>query len=307
MSWLRRSRKGVQEGGKSEVPSGLWSKCEDCGEILYNKELETCLKVCTRCGYHFQFSTQEYIALLTDPSTWKETHKGIISEDPLQFKDSKRYKDRLKATIKKTNLEDAVVTGLARIEGREVVLAILDFTFMGGSMGSVVGEKIARATEDSIERRAPLIILSRSGGARMQESTLSLMQMAKTSALLAKLDRERVPFVSILTNPTTGGVTASFASLGDVIFAEPKALIGFAGPRVIQQTINQELPEGFQRSEFLLEHGFIDAIVPRAQLKQTLDDVLDFMCAGEASGAMGPGQEEQLELEHDNPKIRALR
>jgi acetyl-CoA carboxylase carboxyl transferase subunit beta len=306
MSWLRRSRRRIQEGAKSEVPSGLWSKCPGCGEILYNKELERNLRVCENCDFHFLLSTGEYIGLLTDPDSWEETHRGITSEDPLSFKDSKRYRDRLKDAVKKTGLEEAVVTGRARLCGTEISLAILDFSFLGGSMGSVVGEKIARAIEDSLDRAIPLLIISRSGGARMQESILSLMQMAKTSALLARLHRRGIPFVSILTNPTTGGVTASFASLGDLVLAEPKALIGFAGPRVIQQTINQELPEGFQRSEFLLEHGFVDAIVPRQELKARLAEALDFLY-GEAQ-RRDRSEEEDLDVEHEQQaKIRVLR
>jgi acetyl-CoA carboxylase carboxyl transferase subunit beta len=228
-------------------------------------------------------STQQYIEILTDPGTFRETHTGLVSGDPLQFKDLKKYKDRIREYAEKTGVEDAMVTGFATMGGREIVLAIMDFSYMGGSMGSVVGEKFARAAQDAILRRRPLIAVSRSGGARMQESIYSLMQMAKTSAMLARMAEEGLPFISILTNPTTGGVTASFASLGDIIIAEPKALIGFAGPRVIQQTIRQDLPEGFQRSEFLLEHGMIDMIVPRDELRRALENVLDFMGAGAVS------------------------
>jgi acetyl-CoA carboxylase carboxyl transferase subunit beta len=284
LSWFKRAKKGVQASPKKPIPDGLWQKCDYCGEILYVKELEKRMWVCSKCDYHFMISTEQYIQILCDEGSFRETHAGIRSGDPLGFKDLKRYRDRVRDYSKKTGREDAVVTGFATLSGREIVLAILDFSFMGGSMGSVVGEKIYRAAEDALENRRPLVVVSRSGGARMQESIFSLMQMAKTSAILQRLSEERVPYVSILTNPTTGGVTASFASLGDVIIAEPKALIGFAGPRVIKQTIGQDLPEGFQRSEFLLDHGMIDMIRSRHALRQAVDGVLGFLChAMEAS------------------------
>jgi acetyl-CoA carboxylase carboxyl transferase subunit beta len=279
VSWFRRAKKGIQSTRKKPIPDGLWKKCDLCNEILYVKELEKALWVCSKCGNHFMISTEQYIEILCDPGSFRETHTGLTSSDPLRFKDLKKYKDRIKEYMERTGREDAVITGNASIEQREVVVAIMDFTYMGGSMGSVVGEKIARATEDALRTRRPLIVLSRSGGARMQESIFSLMQMAKTSAMLERLSEERVPYISIVTHPTTGGVTASFASLGDVIIAEPKALVGFAGPRVIQQTIRQDLPEGFQRSEFLLEHGMIDMIRPREELRSTLSQVLDFLTA----------------------------
>jgi len=279
MSWFRRAKKGIQSTRKKPIPDGLWKKCDLCGEILYVRELEKQLWVCSKCGNHFMISTDQYIEILFDENSFHETHRGITSGDPLDFKDVKRYRDRVREYFRKTGREDAVITGTAAICGRPVVCAIMDFTYMGGSMGSVVGEKIARAIEDAIRERHPLIILSRSGGARMQESIFSLMQMAKTSAQLEKLSQERIPYISILTHPTTGGVTASFASLGDVIIAEPKALVGFAGPRVIQQTIRQDLPEGFQRSEFLLEHGMIDMIRPRDELRPTLETLLEFLSA----------------------------
>jgi len=283
MSWLRRTKKKLQGSPqKKSVPDGLWRKCDFCSEILYVKELEKRLWVCSKCDYHFMISTENYIEIICDPGSFEETHTGIRSADPLEFRDSKRYKDRIRDYTKKTGKEDAVVTGFARMAGRGVVLAIMDFSFMGGSMGSVVGEKISRAMNDSIEGRHPLIVVSRSGGARMQESIFSLMQMAKTSAMLSKMSEERVPYISILTNPTTGGVTASFASLGDVIIAEPKALIGFAGPRVIKQTIGQELPEGFQRSEFLLNHGMIDMVCSRNNLRHTVEELLGFLCVEDA-------------------------
>lgn len=277
MSWFKRAKKSVTVAQKKSLPDGLWRKCDFCSEILYTKELEKRLWVCSKCGYHFMIDTEQYIEILCDTDSFAETHTGLLSGDPLKFKDIKRYDQRLKDTIKKTGREDAVITGMARIGGREVALSIMDFSFMGGSMGSVVGEKIARSIFDGVEQGCPVIIVCRSGGARMQESILSLMQMAKTCAALSKLAEERLPFISILTNPTTGGVTASFASLGDVIIAEPKALIGFAGPRVIEQTIKQELPEGFQRSEFLMDHGMIDIVCSRENLRQTLEVLLPFL------------------------------
>jgi acetyl-CoA carboxylase carboxyl transferase subunit beta len=298
MSWFKRQKKGVQSTEKKPIPDGLWKKCDLCGEILYIKELEKALWVCSKCDYHFMISTDQYIDILADPGSFEETHAGLTSGDPLGFKDLKKYKDRVNEYRKKTGREDAVMTGMAAIDGRPVVLAIMDFTYMGGSMGSVVGEKIARAADDALRLRRPLIIVSRSGGARMQESIFSLMQMAKTSAMLEKLSQERVPFISILTNPTTGGVTASFASLGDVIIAEPKALIGFAGPRVIQQTIGQDLPDGFQRSEFLLEHGMIDMIRSRDELRPTIASLLDFMSANVESR---PVQEPQEDVKDESP------
>jgi len=285
VSWFKRAKKGIQSKTKKPMPDGLWKKCDLCSEILYVKELEKQLWVCSACGNHFMISTDQYIEILCDDSSFEETHVGLTSGDPLHFKDLKRYKDRVREYGQKTGRDDAVVTGLARMDGRDVVMAIMDFSYMGGSMGSVVGEKIARATADAVRLTRPLIILSRSGGARMQESIFSLMQMAKTSAMLSQLSEAQIPYVSILTNPTTGGVTASFASLGDVIIAEPRALIGFAGPRVIKQTIGQDLPEGFQRSEFLLEHGMVDIISPRDELRSSVVSVLDFLCVNMESAA----------------------
>jgi len=286
LSWFKREKKSIQAIQKKAVPDGLWKKCDICGEILYVKELEKRLWTCSKCGNHFMISTQQYIEILSDPNSFRETHTGLVSGDPLQFKDLKRYKDRIKEYREKTGMEDAMVTGLASMGGRDVVLGIMDFSYMGGSMGSVVGEKFARAAEDALVRRRPYIVVSRSGGARMQESIYSLMQMAKTSAMLQRLSEERIPYISILTNPTTGGVTASYAMLGDINIAEPKALIGFAGPRVIQQTIRQDLPEGFQRSEFLLEHGMIDMIIPRDQLRPVIENLLDFMSVRSASATV---------------------
>jgi acetyl-CoA carboxylase carboxyl transferase subunit beta len=241
---------------------------------VYSKEIDRNLKVCPKCDYHFRITARERIELLVDPGTFSEFDSQIQSEDPLGFKDSQKYRDRVKTARKKTGLNDAVISGICTLDGVQVVLSVFDFFFMGGSMGSVVGEKITRAAEKAVEERCGLIVISSSGGARMQEGALSLMQMAKTSAALARLRRERLPFISILTDPTTGGVTASFAMLGDVNIAEPKALIGFAGPRVIEQTIRQELPEGFQRSEFVLDHGMIDRIVNRKELKKTIVNLL---------------------------------
>ena len=272
MSWLTDAAKGIKAltHQKKDIPDNLWRKCPKCSEVLYHRELDRNLWVCGACGHHLPFTTEQYIKLLFDEGSWQETHRGLTSKDALDFKDSKRYKDRIKATTLKTGKEDAVVTGRGQIGLIPVSASIMDFSFMGGSMGSVVGEKIARALLDSLKHREAAIILSRSGGARMQESLLSLMQMAKTSAVLARLRKEGVPFISILTDPTTGGVTASYATLGDINVAEPGALIGFAGPRVIKQTIGGDLPEGFQSSEFLLEHGMVDIIAPRKDLKDTL-------------------------------------
>ncbi len=277
MAWFKRGQKGPTTQTKKELPNGVWIKCESCNEVLYMKELQKNMHVCSKCDHHFRITSDDYIAIITDQDSFKEINPNIQPIDSLKFKDSKRYSDRIKTAVQKTGLAEAVKTGTCTIEQLPVVLAVMDFRFIGGSMGSVVGEKIARATKLAIEKKHPLIIISASGGARMQESALSLMQMAKTSAYLARLADAKVPYISILTHPTTGGVTASFSMLGDVILAEPKALIGFAGPRVIKQTIGQDLPEGFQRSEFLLEHGFVDTIVHRHKLKETLYNILTFM------------------------------
>ena len=261
---VRRGRTG------SPIPEGLWTKCEGCKEAIFSRELEKNLHVCPKCGYHFRIDSQARIRLLLDEEEPRELLASLRPTDPLGFVDSKRYKDRLKIYQQEVGTRDAVVVVEGHLERQEVVLAAMEYRFMGGSMGSVVGEKITRAAELAAERRVPLIVVSASGGARMQEGILSLMQMAKISAALARLRAKRLPYLSVLTDPTTGGVTASFAMLGDLNVAEPGALIGFAGPRVIQQTIRQELPEGFQRSEFLLEHGFLDMVVPRHELKATL-------------------------------------
>jgi acetyl-CoA carboxylase carboxyl transferase subunit beta len=249
-------------------------KCEDCGEILYFKELERNLHVCPKCNHHFRIDAPRYVDILLDPGSFREFAGGVISRDPLNFKDSKRYTDRLRDAMNATGMGEAMLTGTGAIDGLPVVLGIMDFRFIGGSMASAMGEKIARAIKLALEERMPLVLLTASGGARMMEGILSLMQMAKTSVLLARLQDARVPYICILTDPTTGGVTASFAQLGDVILAEPGALIGFAGPRVIRETVAQELPPGFQRAEFLLEHGFVDRIVPRSELRSTLSLLL---------------------------------
>ena len=277
MEWFKKPKNGLVSQQKKEIPDGLWTKCESCGEIIYVKELEKNLWVCHRCNFHFRIKSKDYIELLLDQGKLEEYDNNLISTDPLKFKDSKMYPDRIRDSRRKTGLNDAVIVGIGKIEGKEVSFGVMDFGFIGGSMGSVVGEKVARAIERSLERKIPLVIVSCSGGARMQEGILSLMQMAKTSGLLAKLYDANIPFISVLTNPTTAGVMASYASLGDVIIAEPKALLGFAGPRVIQQTIGQELPPGFQSSEFFLEHGFLDKIVERKDLKKTVSLLLEYL------------------------------
>jgi acetyl-CoA carboxylase carboxyl transferase subunit beta len=262
---------------KRDIPGGLWTKCKDCGAIIYNKTLEENHKICPKCNYHFTLDWQERINLLFDKGSFIEYDADMESEDPLEFKGPKSYKDKLKEAKEATDLKEAVITGKAKIEGLSLVFGLTDSRFIMGSMGSVVGEKITRAIERATLQKLPLIIVSGSGGgARMYEGMISLMQMAKTSAAIAKHQERDLPFISILTNPTMAGVMASFASLGDVIIAEPKALIGFTGPRVIEQTIKQKLPEGFQRSEFLLEHGLIDMIVSRDELKETLHKLLNY-------------------------------
>jgi acetyl-CoA carboxylase carboxyl transferase subunit beta len=258
------------------MPDGLWVKCDECGEIIYKRELDKKLYVCPKCDYHFRIGSNDYLKILIDKNTFKEFNEHLSSTDPLKFKDSKKYSDRYKLATQKTGLNEAVSTGKGKIEGIPVIIAIMDFSFLGGSMGSVVGEKVSRAADIALKEKNPFIIISASGGARMHEGVLSLMQMAKTSAKLALLAEAKIPYISILTHPTTGGTTASYAMLGDVHIAEPRALIGFAGPRVIKQTIGQDLPEGFQRSEFLLEHGFIDVIIHRHELKNRVASMLRF-------------------------------
>ena len=280
-AWFWKKRDGEEEAPrkKVQIAEGLWVKCDSCKEIVYRAEVDRAGRVCPRCKYPFRISARERIASLLDADSFEERDAGLTSLDPLEFKDTKKYVDRVKAAKKSTGLDEAVITGLGRVGGNPVVLAVFEFGFLGGSMASVVGEKLTRAIELAIQKRAPLLIVSASGGARMQEGILSLMQMAKTSAALHRLAEERVPYISLLTDPTTGGVTASFAMLGDVIIAEPRALIGFAGPRVIAETIRQPLPEGFQRSEFLLEHGQVDLVVERRELRETLRRLLSFFAA----------------------------
>ncbi|MBI2419191.1 MAG: acetyl-CoA carboxylase carboxyltransferase subunit beta [Ignavibacteriales bacterium] len=279
MAWFKRSKQNISADSqaKDSLPDGLWEKCPDCGEIIHKKQLEINSWTCIKCTHHFRIGSEEYIKVLFDEGTFKETNKKIRSADPLEFTDTKKYTDRVSAAIKSTSLHDAIRTGVGKIEGREVGMACMDFRFIGGSMGSVVGEKIARLIDKALKDTFPVIIISSSGGARMMEGALSLMQMAKTSAKLSQLAQAKLPYISILTDPTTGGTTASFAMLGDVNIAEPKALIGFAGPRVIKQTIGRDLPPGFQTSEFLLEHGFLDKVVPRKELKSTISTFLDLI------------------------------
>jgi acetyl-CoA carboxylase carboxyl transferase subunit beta len=280
MPWFKKTKKPkpVRPGSqRSTVPEGLWVKCDSCREVIYSKELERSLKICPKCGYHFRIDADERIDLLLDDGQREVLFVGVSPLDPLAFKDTKSYKDRLKAYQKRLGTKDAVHVLTGAIDGMPVVLAVMDYRFMGGSMGSVVGEKITLAAEEATRREVPLVVVSASGGARMQEGILSLMQMAKISAALAGLRRKHLPYLSILTDPTTGGVTASFAMLGDINLAEPGALIGFAGPRVIEQTIRQSLPEGFQRSEFLLSKGFLDMVVPRTEMKATVARCLRHM------------------------------
>jgi acetyl-CoA carboxylase carboxyl transferase subunit beta len=276
MAWFGRKREQGGDGRKVQIAEGLWIKCDSCKEIVYRAEVERGGRVCPKCRHPFRITARERLAMLADEGSFEERDAGLHSVDPLGFKDTRRYRDRLKAAQEKTGLREAVICGVARIGGWPAVLAVFEFEFMGGSMGSVVGEKLTRAIELAIDKRLPLVIVSSSGGARMQEGILSLMQMAKTASALERLGSERLPYLSVLTDPTTGGVTASFAMLGDVILAEPRALIGFAGPRVIAETIRQPLPEGFQRAEFLLEHGQVDMVVERRDLKETLRRLLAF-------------------------------
>jgi acetyl-CoA carboxylase carboxyl transferase subunit beta len=276
MDWFKRKKETLQAVDRKEMPDGLWVKCNECGEIIYKKELEKKLYVCPKCDHHFRIGSNDYSKILIDQGSFKEFNAKIASTDPLKFKDSKKYTDRYKIATQKTGLAEAVVTGQGKIEGIPVIIGIMDFSFLGGSMGSVVGEKVSRAADIALKDKKPFIIISASGGARMQEGILSLMQMAKTSAKLALLAEENIPYISILTHPTTGGTTASYAMLGDVHIAEPRALIGFAGPRVIKQTIGQDLPDGFQKSEFLLEHGFVDVIIHRHEMKNRLAGMLRF-------------------------------
>ncbi|MBZ5703308.1 MAG: acetyl-CoA carboxylase, carboxyltransferase subunit beta [Acidobacteriia bacterium] len=280
MPWFKREKKSIDQATPPEErrvrTEGLWVKCESCRGIVFRKDLEENLHVCPKCQFHFKMGAKKRLEMLLD-SRWIEHDAGMTSTDPLKFVDTKAYAARLKDARKKLGMNDAIITAEGKLNGRPVVCCAMEFAFIGGSMGAVVGEKATRAIELAIETRQPLIIVSCSGGARMMEGTISLMQLAKVSAALARLDEARLPYISILTDPTTGGVTASFAMLGDLNIAEPGALIGFAGPRVIEQTIRQKLPEGFQRSEFLLEHGFLDAVVHRKELKSYVSTALELL------------------------------
>jgi acetyl-CoA carboxylase carboxyl transferase subunit beta len=279
MAWFKRSKPGIRVQSKKELPDGLWVKCDGCDEVIYKKQLASNSHVCPKCDFHFRIGDRDYLDLLLDPGSFEETDAALESVDFLHYKDTKRYSDRIRENQKKTGLVDAIRTGTGSLCGKPVVIGVMNFDFIGGSMGSVVGEKIARATDLADERKCPLIIVCASGGARMQESILSLMQMAKTSSRIARFSDRGGLYITVLTNPTTAGVVASFAMLGDVNIAEPGALIGFAGPRVIKQTIGQDLPPGFQRSRFQVEHGFVDLIVHRKEMRATLDRILRFSVA----------------------------
>jgi acetyl-CoA carboxylase carboxyl transferase subunit beta len=274
MEWFRKAKSGIGTFIKRDTPVDLWVKCDGCKEILYRKELAANRYVCEHCGYHFRIGANDYVKLLVDEGTWQAMDQGLKSTDPLKFSAKKKYKDSLHDAEKNTGAHSGVVAGVGEIKGMKISLAVMDFRFIGGSMGSVEGEKIARVLKRGLQMKIPAIVVSASGGARMQEGALSLMQMGKTSAVIAQLNRAGVPYISVMTNPTTGGVTASFAMLGDINIAEPGAMIGFAGERVIRETIRQNLPPGFQRAEFLLEKGMLDMIVPRKELKDTLSSVL---------------------------------
>jgi len=278
MSWFKRIKEGITTSTreKKETPEGLWYKCPSCKNIQPSKEHSDQFYICGKCGFHERIGSAEYFAILFDENKFTEFNANLTSGDPLKFVDTKKYTDRLRDTISKTQLNDAIRTAYGQIGGHNLVICCMDFEFIGGSMGSVVGEKISRAIDVSIEKKYPLMIISKSGGARMMEAAFSLMQMAKTSAKLTLLSKAKLPYISLLTDPTTGGVTASYAMLGDLNIAEPGALIAFAGPRVVKETIGKDLPKGFQTSEFVLEHGFLDLIVPRNELKIKLSSILDF-------------------------------
>ncbi len=280
MTWFKKKEEEKEEKEKREelqLSEDLWIKCNSCNEIIYRKVIERNFQVCPKCNYHFQIPARKRIDCVVDPGTLVEFDADLVSGDPLEFKDLKRYSHRIKESQEATGQKDAVICGEAKIEGHPAMIAIFEFNFMGGSLGSVVGEKITRLIERAVEKRMGVVIFCASGGARMQEGILSLMQMAKTSAALAKLHEAKIPYISVLTDPTTGGVSASIGMLGDVIIAEPRAMIGFAGPRVIKDTIRAELPEGFQRAEFLLQHGMIDLIVERKDLRHTLASLLEML------------------------------
>ena len=288
MAWFRKERKALEAPQEKRVQTeGLWVKCDSCKQIIWKKELETHLQCCPKCNFHFKMGARARLEMLFDEGRFTEHDARLASTDPLGFRDTKTYRERLKKSEKTTGMKDAVLTGEGLLEGKPLLICGMEFNFIGGSMGAVVGEKITRAIDRCIAQKSPLVIVSCSGGARMMEGAISLMQMAKISAGLARLDEVRKPYISILTDPTTGGVTASYAMLGDLIIAEPGALIGFAGPRVIEQTIRQKLPEGFQRSEFLLAHGMIDAIVPRKELKPYLVRSMNFLGAWNSERNIG--------------------
>ncbi|MDG1475771.1 MAG: acetyl-CoA carboxylase, carboxyltransferase subunit beta [Vicingaceae bacterium] len=272
MGWFKRSKQGVvtPTNEKKETPEGLWYKCPECKTVVSNEEYIENLNVCAKCSHHGRIDSKAYFKILFDDNKFKELNENLTSGDPLEFSDTKKYTDRIASTQKKSDLKDAVRTAVGKVEKQDIVIACMDFNFIGGSMGSVVGEKIARAIDYSIKHKVPFLMISKSGGARMMEAAFSLMQMAKTSAKLSLLAKESVPYISLLTDPTTGGVTASYAMLGDINIAEPKALIAFAGPRVVKETIGKDLPAGFQTSEFVLEHGFLDYIVERKDLKEKI-------------------------------------
>jgi len=280
MAWFRKPKKPLKSEDKRDMPGDVFQKCKGCGEIVYRERLAQNAEVCPECGFHFRIPPEHYLRLLLDADSFEETDRDLRSSDPLEFHDLKAYADRLAAAEEKIGPGDAITTGQGELDGIPVCIGVMDFRFLGGSMGSVVGEKVARIARLALETRQPLIILSASGGARMQEGILSLMQLGKTSSVLARLHEAGIPFISVITDPTTGGTTASFAMLGDVNLAEPGALIGFAGPRVIEETIKQELPEGFQRAEFLKDHGMVDEVVDRRKLKAALATLLRHMFAG---------------------------
>jgi acetyl-CoA carboxylase carboxyl transferase subunit beta len=277
MSRFLRSKKNIEQTEQRDIPDGLFVKCPSCNDMIYRKQFEEQFYTCNKCDHHFRITVKEYVDILFDEGSFTETDINVTSTDPLKFVDTKPYVDRLRDAKKRSELHDALTIGYGNIHGRRISFACMNFGFVGGSMGSVVGEKFYRAAKRAIKERMPFIVISTSGGARMQEAALSLMQMAKTSAVLSELAEHKLPFISVITDPTTGGVSASYAMLGDLIIAEPKALIGFAGPRVVEQTIRKKLPEGFQRSEFLLEHGFLDMIVHRKEMRETLHSVLSML------------------------------
>jgi acetyl-CoA carboxylase carboxyl transferase subunit beta len=278
MPWFKKDKPEEGPEGKKVRTEGLWIKCDGCRQIIWKRDLEGSHQVCPKCGYHFRIDARARLTLLLDDDQWTELDTELTSSDPLEFKDQKTYRDRLRTTKQVTGLNDALITAEGTLCGRPVIVCSMEYRFIGGSMGSVVGEKITRAIERAVETRRPLVIVSASGGARMMEGAVSLMQMAKISCALMRLDESRVPYISVLTDPTTGGVTASFAMLGDFNIAEPNALIGFAGPRVIEQTMRQKLPSGFQRSEFLLQHGMLDAVVKRSEMKAWIARAFEFLC-----------------------------